>query len=686
MKKIYLFLIIFIILITIIAIFTLLPFIKKPFEVKDFMPVANYKKECLKNKEFTFDYTDAIDSGFVIPSIRQVDGGLFIFQFSVKNNSGKPSEFYYKIYYQDESYKFPEFITSKTKKLQHPFADENFYGSWEDTNTMFVSTGIIPADGNFHTVTAKLRITGNPRNEKTFYGHPERASMLTEKNILDKENIIKSYPAWYNMVVKKAAENKRPLNKQLRIDAEYAIGIDCDKTIINQRWKRNPRTGYYSFMLVVTTADKIKNNDIPAAVQNISLTENGKFVNPYYYFLYGTGAKLRNTTIIKADSIIKVTAKPSMSKGIYIDTKHFKEVTMHPDFYNNLCNSSAELFKTACFAQFFHKIDTNEKFNNISSKEDIYAFTMEKYQKNSQSDPTDFVTTTRKSTDCPCQTAGYNTTQNTINITNPGFESSGKMKKENAGIRTRHGFTYGTYTVKIKMPELLNKYNVWTGLTNAIWLLYQEDEEWNYRRSCNKKGGYIPASINSQDSGVRKKSIAYSEIDFEILKANRYWPSTSYSSKKNVLVETGQDSDKIVITCTNWDMACWDPRNYDVGVREIKYHGDSFNIHRWDHWYKALTSKYPVKDDDVFGKDYYYFQIEWKPTEIIWRIGPEKDKLFVVGYMNDSITSIPNNQMLINITQEYHLSEWWPESRFKQNYIPFPLKNLTGNIYSIEIE
>jgi hypothetical protein len=150
--------------------------------------------------------------------------------------------------------------------------------------------------------------------------------------------------------------------------------------------------------------------------------------------------------------------------------------------------------------------------------------------------------------------------------------------------------------------------------------------------------------------------------------------------------ETEADIPNIIVTCTNWDLACQDPLKFGVGANYIQYKKYFFEIHRWDHWYKALTSKYSANEDELFASEYYYFQIDWKPTEIIWRIGPEKNKLRVVGYMNDRVTSVPNNQMCMVITQEFHLSEWWPESQFIQNYIPFPLKDISGKIFSIEIE
>ena len=67
---------------------------------------------------------------------------------------------------------------------------------------------------------------------------------------------------------------------------------------------------------------------------------------------------------------------------------------------------------------------------------------------------------------------------NKIIIKNPGAEY-GKWRKENVGVITRHGFIYGKWTVKAKLTELLNKNNMWNGLTNAIWLITMSQSDWN---------------------------------------------------------------------------------------------------------------------------------------------------------------------------------------------------------------
>ena len=275
----------------------------------------------------------------------------------------------------------------------------------------------------------------------------------------------------------------------------------------------------------------------------------------------------------------------------------------------------------------------------------------------------------------------------------------GKWQKQNVGVITRHPFTYGKWTVKCKLTELLNRNNMWNGLTNAVWLITQDQAEWNFRREC-KKGGYMANYYGGQQD-VRIKQVGYSEIDFEILKTVPYCPQwllpPAYNNglEKQYDVpawnvpfpeEVMADDDKITVSCTNWDMACWDPSKFKDGCQTIDYQGQTFWAHRWDKNYRAITEKTPEPDDELFASPYYYFQIDWRPAEIIWRIGKSKDKLRVVGYVNSTMTCIPNNEMLLIVTQEFHNTKWWVGSQYLQENIPFPGKNITGEIYEVTIE
>lgn len=606
------------------------------FIVRDFTPLTNWNIE----KPLYLDYSGAKENGFVIPSSRQTADGFFDLEFSIKNTGKEATEFYYKIYYQNESYKFNERSNQDTAK-QHPYAWENFYGSWENVATTMLKTDVIPADDQFYKITNKFRIVGNPRNEQRYY-----------------------------------------LNGK------------------NDRWKRNPRVGKYSFLLVVTVAENMDEKRIPEYIQNIGLPSPEGFINPYFYFKYGDGCKLQNTIVQEYPGQLLVMAKPDLGGGIYINPNNFTKETAD-QYGNDLCGQDSALYKNAAFEQFIHYVDPSTKMNHIPVISDVlkdqyskldYNWNKRFYRKE------ELISVTATTAARPCETVISDPVNHKISIRNPKAEF-GKWQKQNVGIITRHGMTYGKWTVKAKLTELLNENQLWNGITNAIWLLTMDQGDWNLRRDCNN-GGYMANYYGGQQD-QRIKNVGYSEIDFEILKTVPYCPSwvlpPAYNhgnddqfrlSSWNVSFpeEIMANDNKIIVACTNWDMACWQPADFHDGCWPVNFEGNTFWAHRWDKNYRALTEKSLESDDELFGSDFYYFQIDWQPERIIWRIGPSKEKLRVVGYEDDKVTSVPNNQMLLIITQEFHNTKWWIGSPYAQENIPFPKNDILGEIFELTIE
>jgi len=606
------------------------------FIVRDFNPAVN----CDLTQVLSLDYESALQDGFIIPSIRQTPDGFFDLEFSIKNTGPKPLKFAYKIYYQNESYKFPEADPSDSSR-QNENAWENFYGSWEDTLSGFRETEIIPCDNSFHKINSQFRIVGNPRNEKRYFNGPS-----------------------------------------------------------NDRWKRNPRVGEYSFMLVVTATVNLESKLIPDFVQCINSRNKEEFVNPYFFFRYGPGKKLPNTMVSISPQRLKVMANADPGKGIYVDPVHFSRETAHK-YRTSCCGQEDKLFRNAVFEQFIHFIDASTKLKNIPVIEDVLGDNYSKMDYNWNSRfyrNEELIAITSVTATEPCRNVVSDPVDRKITMFNPKAEY-GKWQKQNVGVITRHSFTYGKWTVKCKLTELLNRNNMWNGLTNAIWLITQDQSEWNNRRDC-RNGGYMANYYGGQQD-VRVKNVGYSEIDFEILKTMPYCPAwilpPAYNNGDSRQYDIASwnvpfpeeilaDDANITVACTNWDMACWDPVKFKDGCQTIDYEGQTFWAHRWDKNYRAITEKTPEPDDELFGSPFYYFQIDWRPTEIIWRIGPSKDRLRVVGYVNNTISCIPNNAMKLIVTQEFHNTKWWVGSQYLQENIPFPGKNIEGEIYEVTIE
>jgi hypothetical protein len=607
------------------------------FEIRDFNALDNISSEKTGDTiQLSLDYIGAFDNGFIIPSVRQVDGGKFRFVFHIKNNTGKEARFRYKVHYQNESYKFNEFESDGGfNKLAH----ENFYGSWDDTTSGFKLSAPIPADGEFHAISDSFRIVGNPRFERK-----------------------------------------------------------CFENGVNQRWKRNPRVGVYAFNIIVATGDVFKG--LPEPAIHFNKFDSAGFVNPTFFYT-SLMKKQDGLAVIPSNRLLKVDARPDPGSGIYSNPFHFPglDITGKGNAY---CGVSDSIYLNAAFEQFINNVDKSMRFENIPVVRDVMGedYTQMDYNYDKafyRRDET--VSVLPGVAKYPCETVSSDPVTKSITMRNPGTKE-GVWRKESVGIRTRHGFTYGKYRLKCKLTELLNKNNVWNGLTNAIWLLAQPPGgEWNHRRSCDKTG-YMETYWGG-DNDNRVPLISYSEIDFEILKATPYCPTYNYpplvknpigdvrnSDKWNVGTSADLEkfADQITVACTNWDMACPQPSKFDVGCQEVTYDGKTFFSHRWTEKYRALSQKTYQSDDELFGSDYYYFEIDWRPTEIIWRIGPSPDKMRVVGYMNDQSTSIPNNQMTLIVTQEYHNTKWWPGSPFDQENLPFPSKDLIGKIYELVIE
>ena len=113
-------------------------------KVRQFDPMVGHEGDTVS---LDMDLGNAVLEGVVLP------GGDEYYHFVYDTVSGR--RLYYKIFYQNESYKFDESDT-----LCH----ENFYGSWEDVSVGFKP---VPADGH---IVDSFRIVGNPRDEKVYYG------------------------------------------------------------------------------------------------------------------------------------------------------------------------------------------------------------------------------------------------------------------------------------------------------------------------------------------------------------------------------------------------------------------------------------------------------------------------------------------------------------------------------------
>lgn len=610
-----------------------------------FNPMSNFPEG--DTVVLDMDLKNVVNQGIVIPSKRQCAGGRFVIKF--KGERGK----FYKVFYQNESYKFEN---------DNELSYENFYGSWEDTGIGFKRIN------HSGMVCDSLRIVGNPRDERKYYGKDVTENQFSKERIKDVSDNIFYNPTLRAMVEEKAAANNLTFDRQLQLDAIWVIKEGIDKGDFNNRWKRNPRVGCYSFMLVV--CDEKALAKIPEYIKNIGQTdENGRFVNPYAFF---ESNKIEGVQTFVSDRVLKTRAVLTPEYGLYLD--------------DTLSGDSHKLYSEALYEQFFNDISKQFTLRNIPVIQDVVSddnpYTRAQYEANkTRFDSTQLLYDYPVVNSVPGETVKVDTTDNSLVLINPGNDDINNLKKESTGIRTRVGFTYGKFRGKIKFPVMLNDDNMWNGLTYAFWLIYQNDHAWNYRR--RSESGYIDKGDDSPNP-VRKQDYFYSEIDIEIVKAAPEWPKHN-KDIDGVYSEKARQTSDVMYCCTNWDLATRDPRKFKGGISKINYNGNEYEALRWTDLYKALTIKTPMSNE-VFKEDYYFYEIEWRPTEIIWRLGPSPDQMQVVGYMNDQYTSIPNNQMLCIVTQEYHYADWWPPVVFWQGLIPYNKTDIKGKVFEIVIE
>ncbi len=585
-----------------------------------FRPMTNFGFG--RTVSMDMDLENAVNEGIIIP---------LEFRFIAPKKG-----MYYKVYYQNESYKFPD-----TTAL----ATENFYGSWED-----VTIGFKPVEGR--VVRDSLRIVGNPRDEKIYYGTTatEDPNGKTRLNTILQN--IHNDRQWYNSIVEKAATNHISVEDQAWIDAAWMSEIDL-KDAVNHRWKRNPRAGKYGFMLVLCDEEGLA--EIPDCIQFIGHSdENGKLVNPFGWY------------------------------------------ETHPSKHIKICRSN-RLLKTravidaSLFEQFFSHVSRQYTLRNIPVIKDVVGddpYTREEYEANkTRFDSTELMMDYPVVSETPGATVKVSPDSEYITLINPA-STEGNLRKESTGIISKLGFTYGKFRGKIKFPVMLNDENIWNGLTYAFWLIYADGGSWNNRRPCYKDGGYIPKWDDSENP-QRTPYHPYSEIDIEIVKASKHWPWNYYqwsrSDRENCEEDATLNND-VMYCCTNWDLASTEPPMFKGGIDTIDYDKKHrFETMRWYPNYKALTTRTPMPNSD-FKEPWYYYEIEWRPTEIIWRLGPDPDHMEVMGYMDDQHTNIPNNQMKCIVTQEYHYSEWWPPIVWEQGLIPYNKTDIEGRVYEVVIE
>lgn len=112
----------------------------------------------------------ALTNGIVFPTDENGDAGVFNPSFKISNGTNEAKRYYYKIFYQNESYAHKLMMDVDTP-IYNPAANNNFYGSWMGEDSGFHTTKEIQI-GEEVLIQDEIAIMGNPRNEKKYFGGP----------------------------------------------------------------------------------------------------------------------------------------------------------------------------------------------------------------------------------------------------------------------------------------------------------------------------------------------------------------------------------------------------------------------------------------------------------------------------------------------------------------------------------
>ena len=658
--------------------FLLLVLLSGCFAPNDEMKVENF--EMFSNYSLTsdtlvleMDLSNGPFEGIVLPSDSADESrGYFHFNFDIEND-GREERFFYKLYYRNISYMHADYIDG----VFNPKSSENFYGSWSGIDVPKFKLTEKVRENERVAVSDSIKIMGNPFNEARFFGPDPRSNQFNSADLIKMTDVIRSNPEWLKSVEDKALASNQTLEDQLRFDAIWTLRNTQSKDTTNLRFRNNPRVGLYEFMLVIGRESLIDSIPDYALNHRLANPETGVRSNPFYFF--PEAEKKSNLIVRTSKRYLRTYAILKPDYGLYYDQFDFKEAYSGAD-----CLNGETAFENAHFIQYINTPVLDSSLNNIDQALDVTrGMTLDKFNdwsENSERNIGSFVSLA----DQPCQNASYDADQNVILIKNPG-NSKKPYRKENGGIEGRFGFTFGKFKARIEFPEVLSEENVWNGVTCAFWLKFLSLDEWNTRDKCETGEGYVLEKIG-QEKALRGPRSTYSEIDIEIVKAAEHWPPLSYSGYADTVeFDDPSSNHDLIVACTNWDLACKDPSQFGVGVRTIKQKDQTYLTHRWDDWYKALTSKNPRPHSKTVGEPMWY-EIDWKPTCITWRIGETAEVMEKICFMDSSITKIPNNVMNPVVSQEFHYGHWWPTTPFPQGDIPYPQEDIVGKVLEIRVE
>lgn len=517
---------------------------------------------------------------------------FFEFEFNITNNTNA-SNLHYIIFYQNESYYYSE------NGWNMLLSGDNYYGSWGHDEKANPGLRQLTAPiGQTITIRNIFKIRGNSRNEDIYCP--------------DNPGCQPNNCCW----------SDDPTN-----DAHM------------QRWARRPRVGKYRFLLVVTSDP---NSITLPFLKNVQVTYNDKYYSPFYWRNCLNSNYTLSTAVAEACYHLRVYARPDLNSTLQPFTGQSSPFT-NASF--NTWHNPPLMVKQLPIVQdieTFTQLDYN--FNKQFSAEEDFVWVRANYFD-------------ERNIDWANGDKGnaYSDGNNKLLIVSPPSNcETGTFIREHAGVDYIPQ-KYGKFTVKVLFPRMYTDNNMWKGLWNITWLdkAFGTGDPW----------GAIPCGSTN---------LWHTEVDIEHFPHSNSYPYYNGNGDQNdpqkqyhisQWDDKGLENAGIVIQYSLYDMMCANVVNPipPLGHIYVTYQGDTFTVKRDDddpnsngdqdggvHSYKGHDPNPDIYDyisDAIrFGIPMYY-QFEWTPSEMIFRIGTSLSTLEVVSYYNGNFCRIPKEYM-----------------------------------------
>ncbi len=577
----------------------------------------------------------------------------FKFSFELTNNTSN-STLYYVIFYQNESYKYPELGST----LFH--SGSNFYGSWGFDESF--NPGLRPithvAQGNTEDVVGYFRIRGNPRNELKYQSQPLKWTDDPNEN---------------------------------------------NDSGIMGRWRKVPRVGEYKFLIVVTAdPDYFSNNHRPYLVNSSDQYRNSHYVSPFQWRNLTNSAWTANTAVAESNDVLKIKVHQDVN-DLGQNILSGEDINTHPRLAWEVSIDDHQVINDLKKIPLHRNVD---EYTQLDYNWAAHFFHQDELK--------DVILGT-----------GANSGDNVTNSVSeggllmevPAVDDCEKepIELEKTAIKYRP-LLYGKYTIKAQIPKLYNEHDIHRGLGYAFWIpptntsgydqqycqAVRSDFDFNLEVGVANEGDkHYPNDDLFPDEGTSAYNEKRQNIDawdthhypgIMPYEADQLWFSFTMGGGKREclnIVEQPIGFDQSLLLSYPYSEGNKGPflirrmeerpgpvRQAPLLINTSIVHDDDINIELDD-------------DDGYFSDDpgyEYYYQIEWTPYEVIYRMGPSLTDLTVWAWYPCKHMAISNVYGSFSVDLKYFNSKAEAYYRHAAQFIPIPSNSIYARVKEVIIE